>query len=186
MVPPDTSATGALPRGRSLVVIVVALVVVAGFGFEFIRVGAAGAQVPVAPSYVGSETCAGCHQAEAKLWDASQHKAAMAHATEKTVLGDFNEASFDYFGVHSRFFREDGKFLVETDGPDGKLAVFEVKYTFGVDPLQQYLVEFPDGRLQALSLVLGQSAERRRAASAGFISIPTRRSSMTISCTGPN
>ena len=60
--------------------------------------------------------------------------------------------SFDYYGVHSRFFRKDGKFFVETDGPDGKLATFEVKYTFGLDPLQQYLVEFPDGRLQALSL----------------------------------
>ena len=68
------------------------------------------------------------------------------------VLGDFNDASFDYYGVKSRFFRKDGKFLVETDGPDGKLATFEVKYTFGIDPLQQYLVEFPDGRLQALSL----------------------------------
>ncbi len=76
----------------------------------------------------------------------------MQHATDKAVLGDFNGASFDYHGVHSRFFRQDGKFLVETDGPDGKLATFEVKYTFGVDPLQQYLVEFPDGRLQALSL----------------------------------
>ena len=42
--------------------------------------------------------------------------------------------------------------MVETDGPDGKLATFEVKYTFGLDPLQQYLVEFPDGRIQALSL----------------------------------
>ena len=52
-------------------------------------------------------------------------------------------------GVRSRFFRKDGKFFVETDGPDGKLATFEVKYTFGVDPLQQYLIEFPDGRLQA-------------------------------------
>jgi hypothetical protein len=28
-------------------------------------------------------------------------------------------------GVKSRFFRKDGKFFVETDGPDGKLAVFE-------------------------------------------------------------
>ena len=68
------------------------------------------------------------------------------------MLGDFSDASFDYYGVHSRFFRQDGKFLVETDGPDGKLAIFEVKYTFGLDPLQQYLVEFPDGRVQALSL----------------------------------
>ena len=34
----------------------------------------------------------------------------------------------------------------------GKLANFRIKYTFGVYPLQQYLVEFPDGRLQALSI----------------------------------
>src|SRR6185369_847554 len=45
-----------------------------------------------------------------------------------------------------------GRFFVETDGADGKLGTFEVKYTFGVDPLQQYLVEFPDGRMQALSI----------------------------------
>src|SRR5690348_10741182 len=68
-------------------------------------------------AFVGSETCAGCHQAQAKLWDASQHRLAMQHATDKSVLGDFNDASFDHHGVHSRFFRRDGKFLVETDGP---------------------------------------------------------------------
>lgn len=103
-------------------------------------------------TFVGSETCIGCHQAEGKLWHGSQHQLAMAHATDKSVLGDFSNAVFDYFGVKSRFFRSDGKFFVETDGPDGKLASFEIKYTFGVDPLQQYLVEFPDGRLQALSI----------------------------------
>jgi predicted CXXCH cytochrome family protein len=103
-------------------------------------------------AFVGSDTCAQCHPAEAKLWRSSQHKLAMDHATDKSVLGDFNDASFDYYGVHSRFFRRSGKFFVETDGPDGKLATFEVKYTFGVDPLQQYLIEFSDGRLQALSL----------------------------------
>ena len=103
-------------------------------------------------TFVGSETCAGCHRPEAELWRSSQHKHAMDHATDKSVLGDFKDASFDYFGMRSRFFREDGKFLVETDGADGKLATFEVKYTFGLDPLQQYLIEFPDGRLQALSI----------------------------------
>src|SRR5205823_2501709 len=65
---------------------------------------------------------------------------------------DFSNAAFDYFGVKSRFFRNDGKFFVETDGPDGKLAAFEIKFTFGVEPLQQYLIEFTDGRLQALSI----------------------------------
>ncbi len=105
-----------------------------------------------APGFVGSETCAQCHPREAQLWRASQHRHAMDHATEKSVLGDFGNASFDYNGVHSRFFREGNKFMVETDGPDGKLASFEIKYTFGIDPLQQYLVAFPDGRIQALSL----------------------------------
>ncbi|HEX2655146.1 MAG TPA: cytochrome c3 family protein, partial [Xanthobacteraceae bacterium] len=86
------------------------------------------------------------------MWRHSQHKHAMDHATDQSVLGDFGEAGFDYNGVHSRFFRKDGKFYVETDGPDGALQIFEIKYTFGVDPLQQYLIEFPDGRLQALSI----------------------------------
>ena len=62
-----------------------------------------------------------------------------------SVLGNFDDASFVYHDIHSRFFKKDNKFFVETDGPDGNLATFEVKYTFGIDPLQQYLVEFPDG-----------------------------------------
>src|SRR5215813_10141464 len=103
-------------------------------------------------TFAGSEVCASCHQTEDKLWHSSQHERAMAHATDKSVLGDFNDVSFKYFDVTSRFFRKDGNFFVETDGPDGKLASYQVKYTFGLDPLQQYLIEFPDGRLQALSI----------------------------------
>jgi predicted CXXCH cytochrome family protein len=103
-------------------------------------------------AFVGSEACADCHQAEATLWNGSQHKHAMQHASATSVLGDFNNASFVYYGVHSRFFKKDDKFFVETDGADGNLATFEVKYTFGIDPLQQYLIEFPDGRIQALSI----------------------------------
>jgi len=76
----------------------------------------------------------------------------MAHATDQSVLADFNDTSFDYDSVHSRFYRRDNKYFVETDGPDGKLSEFEIRYTFGVDPLQQYLIKFPDGRIQALSI----------------------------------
>ncbi|MHC2724212.1 tetratricopeptide repeat protein [Bradyrhizobium diazoefficiens] len=103
-------------------------------------------------SFVGSQACSGCHQAETRLWQSSQHRHAMDHATDTSVRGDFNDAAFEYAGTRSRFFRKDRKFLIETDGPDGKLATFEVKYAFGVDPLQQYLIEFPDGRIQALSI----------------------------------
>lgn len=102
--------------------------------------------------FVGSEACASCHARESALWRASHHAKAMDHANEKTVLGDFGDASFEYFGVRSRMFRDGAKFMVETDGPDGRPAVYEVKYTFGVEPLQQYLVAFPDGRVQALPL----------------------------------
>ncbi|MGY3239808.1 MULTISPECIES: tetratricopeptide repeat protein [unclassified Bradyrhizobium] len=107
---------------------------------------------PIQLAFAGSNSCMGCHQTETRLWQTSQHRHAMDHATAQTVRGDFNDAAFDYAGTRSRFFREGGKFLVETDGLDGKLAVFQVKYTFGIDPLQQYLIEFSDGRVQALSI----------------------------------
>jgi cytochrome c553 len=55
-------------------------------------------------TFVGSDTCAGCHRTEANLWRGSQHRLAMQHATETSVLGDFHNASFDYYGIHSRFF----------------------------------------------------------------------------------
>jgi tetratricopeptide (TPR) repeat protein len=122
----------------------------AGLGFQVLR-GTSHNGITSA-AFVGSETCAGCHQTEASLWRTSQHRLAMQHVGENSVLGDFNNAKFDYYGVQSRFFRDGSKFLVETDGPDGNLATFEIKYAFGVDPLQQYLIEFPDGRIQALSI----------------------------------
>jgi tetratricopeptide (TPR) repeat protein len=76
----------------------------------------------------------------------------MQEATDKTVLGDFDGAIFTYGGITSRFFKRDGKFFVNTDGPGGQLADFEIRYTFGVTPLQQYLITFPDGRMQALGI----------------------------------
>ena len=145
---------GALSKRTIWIAAALVGVTVLAIGVAFQFLNGSGEKAPGASvaTFVGSETCAGCHQGEAELWRSSQHKHAMDHATDKSVLGDFNDASFDYYGVNSRFFRKDGKFLVETDGPDGKLATFEIKYTFGVDPLQQYLIEFPDGRLQALSI----------------------------------
>jgi len=75
----------------------------------------------------------------------------MQVANAETVLGDFADARFSHFGSLARFFRRDDHFFVETEGADGSLAEFEIVYTFGVDPLQQYLVRLPGGRLQPLS-----------------------------------
>jgi len=76
----------------------------------------------------------------------------MQNADEVTVKGDFDDAEFTYAGVTSRFYREDDRFIVRTDGPDGELHDYEIAYTFGIEPLQQYLIEFPGGRLQALNI----------------------------------
>ena len=102
--------------------------------------------------YVGTAACAGCHAAETTAWRGSHHDLAMEEATPATVLGDFGDATFTYGSVTSRFFTRDGRYLVNTDGADGRLADFEIRYTFGVYPLQQYLIAFPDGRLQALGI----------------------------------
>jgi Flp pilus assembly protein TadD len=107
---------------------------------------------PQAASYVGRQACAGCHASEDRLWQGSHHDLSMQEATAATVLGDFGGATLTHFGVTSTFFRRDGRFFVRTDGPDGKLHNYAVAYTFGVSPLQQYLVEMPGGRLQTLPL----------------------------------
>ena len=85
-------------------------------------------------------------------WAGSHHDLAMQEATADTVLGNFDDASLTHYGITSSFFRKDDRFMVRTEGPEGKLQDYEVAYTFGVYPLQQYLVPFPDGRLQALPL----------------------------------
>lgn len=102
--------------------------------------------------FVGSDQCESCHQAQTADWQGSHHQLAMQTATSDTVLGDFDEATFDYFGSISRFFRKDGRFFVETDNVSGAKQSFEITHTFGVTPLQQYLVDVPGGRKQALQI----------------------------------
>jgi len=104
------------------------------------------------PTFVGSQACATCHANATKAWTASQHARAMQEASEQNVLGDFADRRFEHLGSTAIFSKRDGKFFVRTDGPDGKTADFEIKYTFGVEPLQQYLIELPGGRLQALTV----------------------------------
>ncbi len=103
-------------------------------------------------SYVGTEACKGCHEPQYRSWVGSHHQLAMQEASDATVLGDFRDVKVSHFDITSRLYRRDGKFLINTDGADGKLHEFEIRYTFGVYPLQQYLVAFPDGRLQALAI----------------------------------
>ncbi len=113
-----------------------------------------------APAHVTSASCAGCHNKEHAAWSSSHHSWALRRATPQNVLGNFNDAVFEHRGVSSRFFKRGTGFFIETDGPDGKASEFEIKYTVGVEPLQQYLVELDRGRLQALDVAWDTGQKR--------------------------
>ena len=104
--------------------------------------------------FVGVQSCKECHAQIYEKWQGSHHDLAMAKATAKTVLGDFNNVVFTdpYTKKKSRFFKEDELFKVETEGPDGAPGTYTIAYTFGAYPLQQYLITFPGGRQQCLSV----------------------------------
>jgi len=113
------------------------------------------ATTPAASSgatYVGATVCATCHAQEAARWRDSHHARAMQSATADTVLGHFSGATLSDGKIDARFAQQGARFVVHTDGPDGKPADFDVAYTFGVDPLQQYLLRLADGRLQSFTV----------------------------------
>lgn len=102
--------------------------------------------------FAGSASCAGCHEAEATAWAGSDHAWALKTPSPESVLGDFNDTAITNGNVTTRFTTRDGKYLVETEGADGNPQSFEVRYTVGHRPLQQYIVETAKGRLQVLDL----------------------------------
>jgi len=101
-------------------------------------------------TYVGDASCVQCHTTQTGQWKGSHHDMAMMLADEYSVKADFNNSTFNYNGIISTFYKKDGKFMVQTDGPDGKLQDYEITYTFGIYPLQQYMIKFPDGKVQVL------------------------------------
>ena len=112
-----------------------------------------------AAEFIGSETCRGCHSAEYSQWQGSHHHLAIAEVSDVTVLGNFNDAEFNYNGITSKFYRENKRYMVRTDGASGEMESFEITHTFGWEPLQQYLVSFEDGRKQALSIAWDSRSE---------------------------
>jgi predicted CXXCH cytochrome family protein len=109
-------------------------------------------QASAPPNYVGRTACIECHKRQYELYVGSDHDLAMDEATPETVLGDFSDASFTHHGITSRFFRNGGGYFVNTEGPDGELRDYTVRYVFGIRPLQQYLIQFPGGAFQCLPL----------------------------------
>jgi Flp pilus assembly protein TadD len=103
-------------------------------------------------AFVGGDACASCHRLEATRWRSSMHARAMERPSPHTVKAPFAGETLSLNGVTSTFSQRDGRYVVRTDGPDGNVRDYDVTYTFGASPLQQYLVAMPSGRLQPLGI----------------------------------
>ena len=112
------------------------------------------------PGFVDNRLCIDCHPAQYEQWRGSHHDLAMQPANETTVLGNFADAVYGDGRMEALFYRREGRYFVKTEDAGGERREFEIKYTFGVTPLQQYLIEFPGGRLQALSIAWDDVKQR--------------------------
>jgi Tfp pilus assembly protein PilF len=120
--------------------------------FSFPAVSASTLADTAVKKYAGDKICQQCHLNEYQQWQGSHHELAMQQANNKTVLADFHQAVFNNDGIVTTFFKRDKRFIVNTEDETGKLKDFEIAYTFGVYPLQQYMVKFPEGRVQVLDI----------------------------------
>lgn len=102
--------------------------------------------------YAGNAVCGACHADQAAAWRTSHHHAAMADPRPDTVAGDFADAAYDGPDGTTRFRLRNDRYVVEAIGPAGSPETYEVAHTFGIEPLQQYLLPTGDGRLQALGV----------------------------------
>jgi len=101
-------------------------------------------------NFVGSVSCKSCHHEEFNDWQNSHHDQAMKIADSTTILADFNNTSFSNHNVKSTFYKKDGGYYVKIEGDKGDFQEYKIVYTFGVTPLQQYIIEFPNGAFQCL------------------------------------
>ncbi len=99
--------------------------------------------------YVGEASCIKCHQQAYTDWKGSHHDWAMKLPNDTTVLGNFNNTTFTADGEIYTFYKKDSIYYVKT-GAKGKEKEYKIAHTFGVTPLQQYLIKLPDGKMQTL------------------------------------
>lgn len=121
-------------------------------GFSFLSHAQSVTSGSVNPNatFVGSEACIDCHKNEVAAWQGSHHDMAMKHADKTSVLGDFDDVRVMHDGKENRFFQKGKEYWVNIEGPDGQFHDYKISYTFAFEPLQQYMVEFDDGRVQLI------------------------------------
>lgn len=106
-----------------------------------------------APDYVGSDSCTTCHRDIAEAWAGSHHALAWTEPGPDTVLAEFHDTGFQLGDMTARFRLSDGAYGVTVTETDGTTTEHKIHSVVGVAPLQQYLIEVEEGRLQSFDVV---------------------------------
>ena len=124
----------------------------------------------------GTAECQACHASQAHDWQQSHHAKAMQVPDRQTVLAPFAGEVATYDGLSARFSKAVESAPVEEQDQTGSVkntlvhpkkedpsafvialedagrpeagGVYQVRYTFGFSPLQQYLIEKAPGQIQ--------------------------------------
>ena len=125
------------------------------WSFVFCKQQETGAVTPVAADvagFVGDQVCGSCHAEAYADWKGSHHFHAMELPDSNSVRGRFDGSTFTADGVRYRMYQQNGQYLFDITENGQATEQFPVAYTFGWEPLQQYLVARPGGRYQTLRI----------------------------------
>ena len=121
------------------------------------------AQAPVLPQdssprtqgptsdYLGSQSCAKCHDVEHTQWKNSLHIKMTKPVADATIVGDFRDGTT--FADHDRsytFGMKNGRPVVSVSFGGRPAETFAVDYTLGAKRYQGYLSTLPEGRIYVL------------------------------------
>lgn len=102
-------------------------------------------------AYAGSASCRECHEEAYALWEQSNHGLAERPLSPERDRDAFDPPhSFRHGTQQSSVWFAGTNFLVSTRGLSGSNEVHAAARVIGHDPLRQFLVPFPGGRLQTL------------------------------------
>jgi len=106
--------------------------------------------------YAGSETCKECHAKAFENWKPSNHGMAEREVSKEE---DYDAFSPKQTLVHGKdtseaFVDADGLAKILTQGLDKKRHAYPVTRVIGNDPLRQFLIPAPGGRLQTCDVTL--------------------------------
>lgn len=126
----------------------------------FITLGVMAMTLSVAFTYTGNSWAVE-ESDQYQKWQSSHHQKSMLLATPENILGNFNDTEITVNNVTTKFYKKDNEHWVQTENEDGNSEDYKIEYTFGFEPLQQYLIKTQEGKYQVLPLSWDSRASDR-------------------------